>query len=213
MHVPTQRISKIHLLLVAMIVVMASATAARAHRLNVFASVEGGKIVGYAYFPGGGRAHNAKIRILDEAKNLLGETVTDEKGDVSYTAQRRCDHIIVVESDDGHQGRWGIAADELPESLPGGAETTSGAMDAMPTQSLTDNQQSDERSAVTTPAQIDRELLASLIDRELSRQIRPLREQLDRYGNQIRIRDIIGGIGYIIGLGGLAFFLTGRRKK
>jgi nickel transport protein len=211
-YLQTPRISASHLLLAALIAFMVTASSALAHRLNVFASVDGEKIVGYAYFPGGGRAHNAKIRILDDAGQLLGETTTDKNGDFSYIAQRRCEHIIVVESGDGHEGRWVIAADELPESLPG-PQTTDGASDATPALSTTHDPPANAEPTAAAPTPIDRQLLASLIDKELSRQIRPLREQLDQYENQTRIRDILGGIGYIIGLGGLAFFLTGRRKS
>ena len=37
----------------------------------------------------------------------------------------------------------------------------------------------------------------------------PLREQLDQYEEKTRLHDVIGGLGYIVGLMGIAFYLKG----
>ena len=48
--------------------------------------------------------------------------------------------------------------------------------------------------------------LQDTIDRAVAKQIRPLREQLDRYERQVRFRDLLGGLGYILGLTGLILY-------
>jgi hypothetical protein len=40
-----------------------------------------------------------------------------------------------------------------------------------------------------------------------------LRRQLDRYEHTLRLRDVLGGIGYIFGIMGLLFFVLGRRSR
>lgn len=67
-------------------------------------------------------------------------------------------------------------------------------------------------SAAATPAAAP----APLPDagtKELSRQIRALQQQLDDYGAQTQLRDVVGGIGYIVGMAGLWAFFLARRKK
>ena len=39
-----------------------------------------------------------------------------------------------------------------------------------------------------------------------------LAEQLDRLEDTIRLRDVFGGIGYILGITGIMFYFLGRRK-
>ena len=47
----------------------------------------------------------------------------------------------------------------------------------------------------------------------LTRQIVQLRKQLDDYEQKTRWRDVLGGIGYILGLMGVAFYFLGVRRK
>jgi nickel transport protein len=55
--------------------------------------------------------------------------------------------------------------------------------------------------------------LESAIERAVARQIRPLREQLVAAEDRIRLQDILGGIGYIMGLTGLALWWASRRRS
>ena len=49
---------------------------------------------------------------------------------------------------------------------------------------------------------------------DLHRQVIALRRDVDRLQNKLRYQDIIGGVGYILGLIGItAYFLGGRRRK
>ncbi len=54
--------------------------------------------------------------------------------------------------------------------------------------------------------------LEQRIAEAVAREIRPLRRQLEEAQNRARLRDILGGIGYIVGVMGLVFFLKGRRR-
>lgn len=48
-------------------------------------------------------------------------------------------------------------------------------------------------------------------DRHLDRRLTNLEERLDALAEKRRIQDVIGALGYLAGLCGLAFFLLGRR--
>jgi len=45
------------------------------------------------------------------------------------------------------------------------------------------------------------------------RQVALLRQELHRREHTCRLRDVLGGIGYIFGVAGVAFYFLGRRKK
>ena len=42
---------------------------------------------------------------------------------------------------------------------------------------------------------------------------RPLRRELQEWRNQERLRDILGGIGYLLGMCGIAFYFLGTRRR
>jgi nickel transport protein len=44
-------------------------------------------------------------------------------------------------------------------------------------------------------------------------QLVELRKQLNQHEQSLRLRDILGGIGYIVGIAGVAFYFLGIRRK
>ena len=54
--------------------------------------------------------------------------------------------------------------------------------------------------------------LRAVVEQAVREQVRPLREQLEAYEEKVRARDVIGGIGYILGAAGIAFYFLGVRK-
>lgn len=55
--------------------------------------------------------------------------------------------------------------------------------------------------------------LQNLIETAVARQIKPLREELAAYKEQAKFRDLLGGLGYLLGLAGLGAWLSQRRKN
>ena len=171
------------------------------HRLKVFAMAEGRKISGYVYFPGGGRAVGVTVRALAPDGSELARATTNEKGEFELVAQHRCDHTIVAETPDGHKASFVVEASELPDDLPplGGAPgkpKKPAAAQAAP--------------AARTPVQ--GAALKELVSEAVAKELRPLREQLEAYEAKRRLHDIIGGIDYILGISGVAFYLLGKRR-
>jgi nickel transport protein len=179
-----------------------------AHKLKAFATAEGATLVGYAYFSPGGRPHQATVTVTDLAGNLLATTTTDDQGNFQVEAQRRIDHRITVDSGDGHAATYTVPAAELPDTLPPAADGQPAAASAptVPTAAALP-----EPIALGAPA-VNPELRA-FIDQSLARQLRPLREQIDAYEQKIRWHDVLGGLGYILGLGGLAFGWSERQRR
>lgn len=189
-----------------------------AHKVKIFASAEGSQITGYVYYTGGGAPKQALILVQDQDGNELGELHTDENGEFSFSADARQDHLFILELADGHRASFTVKAEELPGSLEGTKSAISQPRDADDTgergnekTSGTDEPVASVQEQVTL--QVSAEQLENLIEEAVSKQIRPLREQLDRYEEKVRLHDILGGIGYIAGLMGLGYFLSSRKAR
>lgn len=96
------------------------AAPAQAHKLKVFATVEGAEIAGSAYFVGGEKAAGVPGRILGADGSLVSGFATGPDGGFRQKVAARMDHTVVVESEDGHAARFTIPAAEFPPSLPEG---------------------------------------------------------------------------------------------
>lgn len=165
---------------------LALSPAASAHKLALFASVENGVINARAYYQDNQPAANIALSISGPSGNTLANLRTDAEGRATYTIQSREPHTIIAETEDAHRAKFTIDIDDIPES-----PTTANATQESPTVG-----DLDERIA-----------------QAVAREVRPLREQLDRHENAIRVRDVLGGIGYIAGLAGLVALLKARRNS
>jgi nickel transport protein len=183
--------------LLAFCLLLLGAAPAFAHKIKLFAAAEGMVVSGYAYFSGGTRAQGADIAAHVGERQVFGGK-TDDQGAFRFTATESADHRLTVDSGDGHTAGFTIKAEELgkaAEPPSPAAETAAETAAAPAAQTATDDGR-----------------LAALIEQAVARQIRPLREQLDTYQESTRLRDALGGLGFIIGLGGLAYGLDQRRK-
>jgi len=178
--------------------------ASHAHLLRVFAAVEGGRIEGYAYFAGGGRAAGARVSVAAGDGRLLAQLQPDADGAFAYAASVRQDYLVVADTGDGHRAQWRISAGEFGSGFGGGrlAEAPPEAPDRRgPAVAGTS-------SGAVVP--VDAALEAA-VERAVARQVRPLREALELERARARLHDVLGGIGYIVGVAGLALWWRARR--
>lgn len=221
---------------VALVAVLGWAAAAPAHQLYVFAYAEGQTIHGEAYFRGHIPAQHLPVRIFGPAGEELGRTETDNQGRFTFEAHEQCDHRFVVASADGHQAEYLLPAAELAGAGPPAAErpaskppqgllaeqhleqpppsgqgpgsaSASGQATAAHRPAGAIEQSSQPRSL---PAEADK--LAARIE-ALQSQVAALRQELAQFEQTIRLRDVLGGIGYIVGLAGVACYFLGLKRK
>lgn len=179
---------------------------ALAHKLQVHAFAEGRSISGSTYYAGGGAVSAARIELRDPSGALLAELTPDEDGRFTYEARAAVEHRILAVTPDGHRAEWIVASSELvfdEVGLGQGSQTIDTRL-AVPQDSGTRGDQTPVAASTLDPA------LEAAIERALARQIRPLREQLIATEERIRLHDILGGLGYIIGLTGLALWWRSR---
>ncbi len=216
MHAPPFRSLRIESAILAVLLGAWHAAPAEAHKLVVFAVVEDGTIRGEVYFRDGTPARSAAVTVAGPDDGPLGETTTDEQGKFTFPARFRCDHKLIADAGEGHRGEFTVAADELPEGLPSyrSSEARSGRLpgEGPPAASGGDAPEATlppDRQSVPGP---DGENLKAEIE-ALGRQVAALRRDLDRYRSELRLQDVLGGVGYILGIMGLAFYFLGVRRK
>jgi nickel transport protein len=161
---------------------------ALAHNMEVFATVEGKTIRGKASFHDGTPARNAEVKAFNAAGQEIGRTKTDDQGKFSLETRFRCDHRLLVDANDGHGAEYTILAKNLPADLPPHGPAVA-SLDSAHADSESDLEHSHD----------------STLLKEIHADVDALQDQLDQYEHRIRFRDILGGIGFIVGLAGAAY--------
>jgi nickel transport protein len=183
-----------------------------AHGVEVFAYAEGARIQGSAHFAGGSAA-GLRVLIQDSAGSTLAELTPADDGSFSYRARDPLEHRIIAQSADGHRAEWRVTAEELAAGFPGhrdraGAGIAAGA----PTPPRRDAETVSGGRVAVEPAALD-PLVEAAIGRAVARQVGPLRQELAADRRRARLQDVLGGIGYIVGLAGFALWWRSRHPQ
>lgn len=189
------------------ITIIVCSSSAYAHRVNVFAYVEGTKIFTESYFSKKKKVHQGKIEIF-KSKNgkLLLSGVTDDNGNFNFPIPEeiKSDNsglLIVLHASEGHRGEWTITEDEI---FP-----NSNSQDNVVTETQ------DKLPAVIESTQLSNTELDSLHNeiKELNSKIDTLKRLIiNQQENGPGANEIFSGIGYILGLFGVAAFFVSRKK-
>lgn len=175
-----------------------------AHKVNIFAYVEGDKVYTESYFNDGKNCVDSKIEVFDNQGNKLLEGLTDEEGMFSFKIPLE-DVIdgnlkIILTASMGHRAEYIIRADELGD--------VSGLIE----------EKIEEPVSAVSPevSSVDLKEIQSLIEDTLDEKLKPIiremREIRKSQEDRISPTEIIGGIGYIIGIFGIiAYFLSRKR--
>ena len=191
------------------LIICALTTPALAHRVLIFAYAEGDTIHTESKFVPNDAVRQGKILVLDQktGKELL-TGITDDHGKFSFkipsaAVAQKLDLEIVVEAAMGHRGTWLLKADSyLTGATPG---KTAAPAPASPTAPAVP-----ESKAVN----IDQKALETVVNIALERHLAPIKEMLtDLTIHRTTPTDVIGGIGYILGLFGLAAYFLSKRKN
>jgi nickel transport protein len=84
-----------------------------AHKVNIFAYVEGGKVFTESYFPDGKKVEGGAIEVLDASGNKILEGKTDNKGLFSFPLPKKEDLTIVLDGTMGHKNSFVLKKSEM----------------------------------------------------------------------------------------------------
>ncbi len=169
-----------------------------AHKVNVFAYVEGEKIYTESYFNDGKKCIDSKIEVFYSQRNKLLEGLTDKEGKFSFEVPSEDGDLkIVLTASMGHRAEYSISADEL--------SSADGLIKEEPEEPV---------SIVSSETSlIDLKEIQSIIEDTLDEKLKPIMREIKKSReDKISPAEIIGGIGYIIGIFGIiAYFLSRKR--
>lgn len=189
-----------------------SADNAMAHKVTVFAWVEGDTVIGESKFSGGKKARNAEIIVRDLNGKELLRTRTNENGEFSFPIPEKTPMRIELIAGMGHKGEWTISLEELGETFA--ADNTREEKVKIPEPvAKTDSEQPARMPVYIDPAQLEF-IVENAVTKALNQKITPLTKMVaDMEQKGPSMNEILGGIGYIFGLMGVAVYFSSRRKK
>ena len=197
--------NKLYLILIFifLIIIMINISAF-AHKVNIFAYVEGEKIYTESYFNDGKKCVDSKIEVFDNRENKLLEGLTDEEGMFSFEIPPEDaidgDLRIVLVASMGHRAEYIIRTDELGKV----AELIEEKIEE-PVSAVSPEVSSFDLKEIQL-------LIENALDEKLEPIMREMREIKKFQEDRISPTDIVGGIGYIIGIFGIIAYFLSRKK-
>ncbi|WP_068112821.1 cobalt ABC transporter permease [Tropicimonas marinistellae] len=188
-----------------------------AHKVVMGVFPSGTQIEGELGFSSGDTAkEGTPIEVFDENGTKLGETVTDADGFFVFTPRTAVTHVFRANLGAGHVGEATMPADEvaalLGTSVVGAAASSvaNAAAPETPGAAATIAIAAEPNTAQLTSA--PPALGADDIARIVRDEMRPLRKEIAAYKEKNDLQSILGGIGYIVGLFGLGFYVAARHR-
>jgi nickel transport protein len=86
-----------------------------AHKVNVFAWVEGDTVFVEGYFPGGKKSQDSLVEVFNSAGTKLLEGRTNKKGEFSFKIPEKTDLKIILTSSMGHKNDFIVPASNFQE--------------------------------------------------------------------------------------------------
>jgi nickel transport protein len=177
---------------------------AGAHRVNIFAWVEGDTVSVACKYPDGTKVHEGVIRVFDSAGKELLNGKTNTKGEFSFKVPTQDDLTIVLEAGMGHRADWPLSKQDL---APAGEAPPPGSAAPPQVQSKAETPSPAAKepapgAASPPPADIE-QAIEKALDKKLAPVLRMLAEMREQ---KVGLTDVLGGIGYIIGLVGVAAY-------
>ena len=190
-----------HLFLIA--VLLCAPLPALAHKVIAGVFPSGDAIEGELGFSNGDMAAGTEVVVTGPDGAELGRTITDEDGFFLFVPTAPVAHTFRSDLGAGHVAEVTMPAEEVAGILGAAAPAIPEAEPpAVPAPAA------DAGASMAALAETRRRAIAEAVRNE----IRPLRREIAAYREHNDLQTILGGIGYIVGLFGLGFYLAARRR-
>jgi nickel transport protein len=192
---------------------------AYAHKVMLFAWTDGDQIFTQSKFSGGKKVKGQKITVYDPNDRKLLEGKTDDKGEFSFNVPERTTLKLVLSAGAGHRAEWTVTREEI-EEMSGEKSAKSiltkpqgkVPIDAPPSE--TDRTRANGKPQARNPQGPDTDQIERAVERALDKKLKPVIKMIDdSLDRGPTVGEILGGIGYIIGLMGIAAYFHYRRGK
>lgn len=192
--------------LAAFIALCLMTTPAFAHKIVGSAWTDGADIEGEVGFSNGDMAKNGTVvDVFGPNDTKIGEAIVMEDGLFRFTPTQAVAHTFVANLGAGHVARFTMEVDELPQLVAATTQTQTPAPAA--------TSASVPEPVAPAASAIDQAELQRMIAKAVRQEVQPLRKEIASYKEKNNMQSILGGIGYILGLTGLVFYIMARRKE
>ncbi len=191
-----------------------------AHSVRVFAFVEGDKIVVQGYFGGKTKARDCAVSVFDSSSKKVHEGKTNAEGLYSFkfselsTAQG--DLRVVLEAGEGHRAQYSLRAADLPTAGVKEAQPPKGAQAPQPDK-MVGGKTGDKSERPDLNFQQFVETLQEAVRKEIQPLVTMVGNQqkalLELQDRRPTLESVVGGIGWIIGLVGIAAYFMSRTRR
>ncbi|MBC15770.1 MAG: hypothetical protein CL942_01830 [Desulfovibrio sp.] len=186
---------------IAMAITLCLAATSRAHKVNLFAYVDGNSIVTDSGYSRSKRVHDGIIEVYDAATGtmlLSGETDDNGKYDFIIPDEARSqkmDLLLRLKAGTGHQAEWTVKYTEY-----GAAKGPFAASEP-------------EHGHKAVAVSQESTITASEVEVVVRRELAPLKQMVsEMHQSGPGVTEIVGGIGYIVGLFGIVAYMKSRRS-
>ena len=214
---------------------------ALAHSVFIFAWVDGPQICTESYFTRKSQVRGGEVSMSSASGQVLAKGLSNDEGLICFPLPKEAQELsFTVMAGSGHKADFTLPASTFAgtvdtHSAKNGSLLPEAAASAPPAETAAlvhattgGNNTADAKAAAEAspidPAALEtglqdlakiETLLRAIVSEELQKQLSPIRRSLAEQNKDEtpRLRDIIGGIGWLLGLGALAQWLRQRGKK
>lgn len=189
-----------HMLL--MVAAMLTSTATFAHKLNIFAFAENGKVSIEGFFVDGKKVQQGALTVHSPDGKLIAQGKTDQDGKFSFPISAKVDLRIALDAGMGHRAEIVMPASELGQ--------ISAVKDVAPViESKTATAPAAPAGTVAVTANTE---LQQVVDTAVGEAIKPLVRSLEESRQHANMTQIIGSVGYVFGFLGLWAWFKSRQE-
>jgi nickel transport protein len=153
--------------------------------------VEGDTVHVESKIAGGKKVKQGKITVFDLQGNSLLEGRTDAQGKFSFEAPKKRPIKIVLDAGMGHRAQWTLDSEDMQQAALEREKTVTA-------------------QETGTAPDIIQQAVETALDKKLAPIMKMLSESQEK---RVSLKDILGGIGYILGLMGVAAYFHYRRRS
>jgi nickel transport protein len=200
----------------AVVFVLFTVPAALAHNFLLDVYPFFGTVEGAAFFSNGAvPREGTPVEVFGPDGAKVSDLQTDADGFFSYDPTVTGEHRFTANAGDGHVAEFAlqVTAEEFPDlAAAGGSPETTGAETGTPPLGEPEGavDAAIEGAAPTVVGGVTAEEVQGIVNQTavgLGRQIRDLTDSINESRERATFMDILGGIGYIVGLFGIGFFV------
>jgi len=180
-----------------------------AHKVNLFAYAENGMVHTESYFSDGKKVMDSTVEVFDAKSNkLLLSGKTDKNGEFSFKIPQATGLRIVLTASMGHKNEYLLSEDEVRDAI---------GIAKLPEKAPPEKMETEKRQAPPERAtQTYDNQLEAIVEHVVEKKTAPIMKKLIKIEEQMQkpsLQDIIGGLGYIIGLMGIGIYFKYKRKS